>query len=244
MKGQFITSDVLRSKALEFGSRDAVKVNQRMLIDKMLARYSSDFVFCREMIQNADDADASSFHLEIFCAERSSNDAVTDRYHNSKITEIRAINNGRVFRAEDWQRVASIAEGNTNVDSVGQFGVGFFSVFALSDEPIIVSGKEYMVFIWQNTDSLTTCRHLLPVEQQDGSTSIIMRMRSTYVLNTETRLSDETKELSLKTVQRDNRGRFSTSNITPTLNLAKLKAYFTKGNSHDVLVPFIIIPFE
>jgi hypothetical protein len=246
-KGQFITSDALRSKALEFGSRDAVKVNQRMLIDKMLARYSSDFVFCRELIQNADDAGASSFQLELLCNGRSSDDSVTDRYHKSKITEIRTTNNGRVFQAVDWQRVASIAEGNTNVESVGQFGVGFFSVFALSDEPIIVSGKEYMVFIWQNTDSLTTCRYQLPVEQQGDSTSIIMKMRGTYVLNTQTSLSDEKSEISLKATQRDHRGRFATSNITPTLYLAKLKAYFTKGNSYEGLVSsiiFVLLLFE
>ena len=50
-------------------------------------------------------------------------------FHNKTITEIRAINNGLVFNETDWKRVAAIAEGNTNVESVGQFGVGFFFCF-------------------------------------------------------------------------------------------------------------------
>ena len=232
IKGQSTTSDMLRSRALEFGSRDAVKVNQRMLIDKMLARYSSDFVFCRELIQNADDAGASLFHFEMFCTPRFSDGVVTERFHNSTITEMRATNNGRAFKDADWQRVASIAEGNTNVESVGQFGVGFFSVFAVSDEPIITSGKEYLIFVWQNTDSLTTCRHLLPVEQQGQSTSIILKMRSIYVLNTDTALSDESTERNFRAVRNGNKARFSTASITPIIHLAKLKAYFTKGNSN------------
>ena len=36
-----------------------------MLIDKMLSRYSSDFVVYRELIQNSDDAQSTSFTLEI-----------------------------------------------------------------------------------------------------------------------------------------------------------------------------------
>ncbi|CAF1566049.1 unnamed protein product, partial [Rotaria sordida] len=42
-------SDTLRLKALQSGIENRVEVNQRMLIDKMLARYSSDFVVCREL---------------------------------------------------------------------------------------------------------------------------------------------------------------------------------------------------
>ena len=105
-----------------------VEVNQRMLIDKMLARYSSDFVVCRELIQNSDDANATSFHFEITCDHNSSSTLEND-FNNKTIKEIRAVNNGLVFSEIDWKRIAAIAEGNTNVESVGQFGVGFFSTW-------------------------------------------------------------------------------------------------------------------
>ncbi|CAF4101359.1 unnamed protein product, partial [Adineta steineri] len=40
---------------------------------------------------------------------------------------------------DDWKRVITIAEGNTNIDVVGQLGVGFFSVFSYSEKPMIQS---------------------------------------------------------------------------------------------------------
>jgi tetrahydromethanopterin S-methyltransferase subunit D len=45
------SADALRSDALKSGKESRVEVNQRLLIDKMLARYSSQFVVARELIQ-------------------------------------------------------------------------------------------------------------------------------------------------------------------------------------------------
>jgi hypothetical protein len=62
--------------------------------------------------------------------------------------------------------VAAIADGNIDVNSVGQFGVGFFSAFSYTDEPIITSGKEYLVFAWRDDNTLTTYRQKLPADQR------------------------------------------------------------------------------
>ncbi|CAF1395759.1 unnamed protein product [Rotaria sp. Silwood1] len=169
------SSNNLLSRAKLHGSEFVVKVNHRMLIEKILARYSSDFVVCRELIQNADDAKATSFCFELSCE---SNGSRRGTLHNSIVTEIRAVNNGAIFSETDWERVASIAEGNTNIESVGQFGVGFFSVFSFSEEPIIKSGKQYMAFTWRN-DSLTTYRCELPSAEHSNLTSINLKMRKT-----------------------------------------------------------------
>jgi hypothetical protein len=63
-----LKSDELWLKIINEG----VEVNQRILIDKMLARYSSNFVVYRELIQNSDDAQSSSFILQINCDPLSS----------------------------------------------------------------------------------------------------------------------------------------------------------------------------
>ncbi|UJR22115.1 hypothetical protein I4U23_025179 [Adineta vaga] len=245
------SSDALRLKALQSGFESRVEVNQRMLIDKMLARYSSDFVVCRELIQNSDDAKATSFHFEITCDGGTSSTSEKD-FHNQTITEIRAINNGLVFNEIDWKRVAAIAEGNTSVESVGQFGVGFFSVFSFSEEPIITSGNEYMAFVWRDDNSLTTFRHKLTSEQQSKLTSIILKMRTNYILHTETKLDfDSTSDLNEKsTTKSPNRKKqkksiptpsTSTNDIIPTLNLSQLKAYFTKVLSFTKYINELII---
>ena len=283
-----ISSDALRMRAQQDGCEQRVEVNQRMLIDKMLARYSSDFVVCRELIQNADDAQATSFHFEITCEtssitadmqprsikQSSTTNAMTNKtniqisftktkatskseesapeneslslsnialkFHNSAITEIRAVNNGLIFNQIDWKRVASIAEGNTNVDSVGQFGVGFFSVFSFSEEPIIASGNEYMAFVWRNDNSLTTFRHQLPIEQQSKLTSVILKMRSKNILQTRTDLDINMKTLEKEDYEYQTKSAKKTKNditmqeIIPTIDLNQLKVYFTKGKNKEI----------
>ncbi|CAF1417698.1 unnamed protein product [Adineta steineri] len=243
------SSDALRLKALQSGFESRVEVNQRMLIDKMLARYSSDFVVCRELIQNSDDAKATSFHFEITCNDDLSSSCEKD-FHNKTITEIRAINNGLVFNETDWKRVAAIAEGNTNVESVGQFGVGFFSVFSFSEEPIITSGNEYMAFIWRDDNSLTTYRHELPIDQQSQLTSIILKMRTKYILHTEiNRDFDPTIDINQQTTtnspnkkkQKKSLPIETMTDIIPIINLSQLKAYFTKVLSFTKYINELII---
>jgi hypothetical protein len=63
----YVSSLNLRAGTFRSGIDGHVKVNQRKLIDKILARYSSDFVVFRELMQNADDVRAKSFHSSVSC---------------------------------------------------------------------------------------------------------------------------------------------------------------------------------
>jgi hypothetical protein len=288
------SSDALWFKVVNEGVEDRVEVNQRMLIDKMLARYSSDFVVYRELIQNSDDAQATSFHLEItcdssskvhhfesmnkdeieynqrqsatllegtgklFCNHLTTNKARptlenTDRllintfidplltpeidFHNCIITEVRTVNNGTPFTEADWKRVATIAEGNTNVDAIGQFGVGFFSVFSYSERPMIQSGKHCLAFVWQNGRSLTTFRKELSLNEQSPLTSIILKMRNKYILQTK---STSTMNVETKNDTRNSMRR-ATNEIIPTMDLIELKAYFTKVLSFTKYINELVI---
>ncbi|CAF3521260.1 unnamed protein product [Adineta steineri] len=193
------------------GQLHEVRVNQRKMIDKILTQYSSDFVGCRELIQNADDSHATSFHLQIKCNAPSSSLSKETDFHAQTITELRMINNGKIFSETDWKRVATIAEGNTDPQSVGQFGVGFFSVFAYTDEPMITSGKEYTKFVWKG-DQLLYQHDKLSIQEKTNETSIILIMRDKPTLCIESNLnnSEETKK------------------VMSTINLTELKAYFAK----------------
>ncbi|UJR16998.1 hypothetical protein I4U23_003896 [Adineta vaga] len=189
-----------------------VGVNVRRMVVKILTQYSSDFVVCRELIQNADDAQATTFQFQIICDTSNSSSLLEEKdFHNRTITELRMKNNGKIFSKTDWKRVATIAEGNTDPQSVGQFGVGFFSVFAYAEEPIITSGEEYIKFIW-NGDSLLYEQDILPVQQQSDKTAIILSMRDKYILQTGSHLNSSQE----------------TKTVIPTINLTELKAYFAK----------------
>jgi HSP90 family molecular chaperone len=118
-----------------------VEVDQKALVDKILARYATDFGAIRELVQNADDASATEVRVRLSVDAQSAG-----------LSTISVWNNGRVFTDADWLRIRKIAAGNPDEASVGLFGVGFFSVFALTDAPEILSGAVKMSFAWQGSD--------------------------------------------------------------------------------------------
>ncbi|KAK0561704.1 hypothetical protein OC861_005681 [Tilletia horrida] len=183
----------------------AITVNQRALIDKILARYAAEWTVFRELLQNADDAGATECHLRFesqryqqykqrkasagnqltpsASAPSSSNSAppleplspssssseprdshpgqppllnLSDNLHSWTFA-----NDGMPFRDEDWARLRRIAEGNPDPERIGAFGVGYYSVFSICENPMVQSGGEVMGFFWDN-DSLYTKRAPIP----------------------------------------------------------------------------------
>ena len=134
------------------GVEAQVLVNQRALIDKMLARYSGDYSTFRELIQNADDAGATEI-----CIEFSSKQTSRNPEKIAGLEEIRLSNNGRAFSELDWERISKIAEGNPDEQTVGMFGVGFYSVFSFTEHPLIYSDGIWLAFHWKQ-DQLCTSR--------------------------------------------------------------------------------------
>ena len=132
-----------------------VRTNQRGLITKILSRYASEYFALKELIQNADDAQATEVDLLLSRSEGS--------LERTGFDQMSLRNNGRPFSAEDWDRIRTIASGNPNEKTVGYFGVGFFSVFALSDAPELVSGAGTMRFFWGDGGQLYT--DFKPLEQ-------------------------------------------------------------------------------
>ena len=77
-------------------------------------------------------------------------------------------NDGHVFKPTDWARLKRIAEGNPDETKIGAFGVGFYSVFADCEEPLVRSGKEAMAFYWKE-NALFTRQLQLPPSQLSPS---------------------------------------------------------------------------
>ena len=127
----------------------------------MLARYAADFAVFREVVQNADDANASSFELHL------------SFNLSGDVTGMEAKNDGRLFNEKDWSRVAKIAEGNPDEQTVGMFGVGFYSVFSFTEQPLIKSGDRGLLFYWRG-DQLATSAAAVEYSKW---TSILMEFR-------------------------------------------------------------------
>ncbi|OLY82783.1 hypothetical protein AYI68_g3090, partial [Smittium mucronatum] len=166
---------------------ERVEVNQRHLIDKILARYSAEFTVFRELIQNANDAEAKNLKIRFLTSEYNTNkknesDSQSSEGNsdssdlfpnhktfssteqsveknsvtlNEKYTTIIVSNNGKEFSKQDWNRLKKIAEGNPDEQKIGFFGVGFYSLFSICEEPFVISGDECMAFYWKG-DQLYT----------------------------------------------------------------------------------------
>lgn len=55
------------------------------------------------------------------------------------------------------------AEGNPDEEKIGAFGVGFYSLFSVTEEPFVKSGNQWMGFYWKDKkDQLFARRGNLP----------------------------------------------------------------------------------
>ncbi|KAK3055030.1 hypothetical protein LTR09_004190 [Extremus antarcticus] len=165
---------------------EAVTVNTRALIDKVLARYSGEWTTLRELIQNAADAQAKNVTIRFETTPSATvplpptQDLSEHLKHvllHHTLKTLLATNDGDVFNENDWQRLKRIAEGNPDETKIGAFGVGFYSVFADCETPFVSSGKETMAFYWKK-DSLFTRRGKLTDHQAMKGTTFMLDYRS------------------------------------------------------------------
>lgn len=178
----------LRAAAMQDGDdEEAVTVNTRALIDKVLARYSGEWTTLRELIQNAADAQATTVKIKFetipstqvpLPSNPSSSDMLKHVLQHHTLKQLLVTNNGQAFGVNDWGRLKRIAEGNPDETKIGAFGVGFYSVFADCENPFVSSGPEAMAFYWKG-NSLFTKKLRLPPNEANPDTSFVLEYRNT-----------------------------------------------------------------
>ncbi|RIA81211.1 hypothetical protein C1645_837362 [Glomus cerebriforme] len=230
--------DTFKSKVLSNSNEESVEVNQRLLIDKILARYSSEFVIYRELIQNSDDAKSSSIQIIFETAKTTSTNTsnnkkmknivirnllnpirgnITDKKMNEiklkdKVTRIIFKNNGFPFRLEDWNRLKKIAEGNPDEQKIGAFGVGFYSLFSVCEEPFVTSGGQGMAFFWRGNQLFT----------KQGPTGDKDKVWTTFLMDAREPL--EANNLTFPNIEKF--AQFLANSLGFTENLREVSVYF------------------
>ena len=178
----------LKQRTLGTGADDeAVTVNTRALIDKVLARYSGEWTVLRELLQNAADAGASKVTIKLETLPSSNiplpqaptaSDLLKHVVTHHTVKRLLVTNNGQVFNENDWSRLKRIAEGNPDETKIGAFGVGFYSVFADCEEPFVSSGNEALAFYWKGNSLFTRRLQLLDADTAK-ETSFVLDYRNT-----------------------------------------------------------------
>lgn len=180
--------NALRAQTMGSGAdEEAVTVNTRALIDKVLARYSGEWTTLRELIQNAADASATRVTIKFETIpsatvpvpqDASPSNTLKHMVQHHTLKRLVVTNNGQPFNENDWTRLKRIAEGNPDETKIGAFGVGFYSTFADCEEPFVSSGKEAMAFFWKK-NSLFTRRLKLPETDGNMDTNFVLDYRDT-----------------------------------------------------------------
>jgi HSP90 family molecular chaperone len=164
--------------SLSGAKEERVEVNQRHLIDKILARYSTEHTIFRELFQNSNDAGATSVSVDFISKKESRIIALFTKEHAESIIYK---NNGAAFSQDDFNRLRKIAEGNPDEQKIGFFGVGFYSLFSICEEPFVTSGEDTMGFFWKG-DMLYTKRGKLPPESQSEWTTFFLKCREPVII--------------------------------------------------------------
>ncbi|XP_061181059.1 sacsin-like [Saccostrea echinata] len=120
----------------------------RRQLQNILRQYPDGPQIIRELVQNAEDAKASTFKV-MTCMEDNLGDGDFDPKYK-KIFQgpaLCAFNDG-VFNEKDWKGIKTIYVSVKEKDDtfkIGRFGLGFKSVFHLTDTPVIISGDRLLI---------------------------------------------------------------------------------------------------
>ena len=115
-------------------------------LNRILRDYKDTSVI-QELLQNADDAGATEVAVYYDTREHDSSNLFFPGMANSYGPALLFYNNAE-FTEEDFENITKIA-GETKMNKplkIGKFGVGFCSVYHITDVPSFVSGENFIVF--------------------------------------------------------------------------------------------------
>ncbi|KAI0491374.1 hypothetical protein KFK09_025634 [Dendrobium nobile] len=154
----------------DFGQR--VDLTRR--IREVLVNYPEGTTVLKELIQNADDAGATKV---VFCLDRRFHGV--DSLLSSELSQFQGpallAYNDAVFTEEDFVSISRIGDSKKHSQSwkTGRFGVGFNSVYHLTDLPSFVSNK-YVVYFDPHGSHLPNVSAANPGKRLDFASSSAM----------------------------------------------------------------------
>ena len=115
-------------------------------LNRILREYKDTSVI-QELLQNADDAGATEVAIYYDTREHDSRNLFFPGMANSYGSALLFYNNAE-FTEEDFESIRKIA-GETKLSKplkIGKFGIGFCSIYHITNVPSFVSGENFVVF--------------------------------------------------------------------------------------------------
>jgi len=131
----------------EFGDDFGQKVDLTARIREILRDYPEGTSIFKELVQNADDAGASEVIFVLDCRQHGKNTVWSPELEKFQGPALLVYNNS-IFTKKDFESIQSIGSSLKKTGEevkTGRFGVGFNSVYHLTDLPQFIS-DEYIIF--------------------------------------------------------------------------------------------------
>ena len=116
-------------------------------LSNILKEYKDGLTIIKEMIQNADDAEATEVNI-LYDARQHTTEKLLIKGMGDSHGPALVVHNNSTFTDEDFENITKLA-GATKANKplkIGKFGVGFCSVYHITDIPSFVSGEWLYIF--------------------------------------------------------------------------------------------------
>ncbi|KAM8856675.1 sacsin [Spinachia spinachia] len=112
-------------------------------IKNIISAYPAKKDILKELIQNADDAEATEIHF-VWDKRHHGNEKTFGERWNQLQGPALCVFNNKVFSKDDLRGIQQLGEGgkHNSPGKIGKYGIGFNSVFHLTDCPSILTGDE------------------------------------------------------------------------------------------------------
>ena len=143
-----VTSKIARPKGLKIKCEKAgqgIELTRR--IGNIIKDYEDSIDVFKELIQNADDAGATEVKFLIDWRQHGVDQLFNNEMRHWQGPALYAYNNS-VFSPEDFENIRKVEAGTKLADptKIGRFGLGFCSVYQLTDVPSFLSANKLVVF--------------------------------------------------------------------------------------------------
>ncbi|KAE9129938.1 hypothetical protein PF007_g4711 [Phytophthora fragariae] len=132
-----------------FGDDFGQKIDLTVRIREILRNYPEGTSIFKEMVQNADDAGATEVNLCLDYRQHASTGLAYEKLESFQGPSL-LVHNNATFTDADFQSIQRIGDSlkkdNSKGWKTGRFGVGFNSVYHVTDLPTFVSGSQLVFF--------------------------------------------------------------------------------------------------